>query len=128
MPKKQAKGRQAASDMGKTTASDQARVSLRVAQKPPTKSRPTSKAYRGETSSNPRKLAAPSAREGSKTETILGMLKRPNGATINELVKATGWQPHSLRGFLSGTLRKKMRLTIRSTKTEKSDRRYTVAR
>jgi hypothetical protein len=41
-------------------------------------------------------------REGSKSETILDLLKRPEGATARELLKLTGWQPHSLRGFLSG--------------------------
>jgi hypothetical protein len=39
------------------------------------------------------------AREGSKTATILELLKRPSGATAKELLKATGWQAHSLRGF-----------------------------
>jgi hypothetical protein len=43
-------------------------------------------------------------REGSKTEAILALLKRPGGATAKELMKATGWQPHSVRGFISGAL------------------------
>jgi hypothetical protein len=47
------------------------------------------------------------ARDGSKTATILELLKRPGGVTAKELLKATGWQPHSLRGFLSGTVGKK---------------------
>src|ERR1700689_613247 len=58
------------------------------------------------------------AREGSKTAAILDLLKRPGGATAKELLKATGWQPHSLRGFISGTLGKKMGLTVTSTKGE----------
>ena len=41
-------------------------------------------------------------REGNKTETILDLLKRPGGVTAKELMKATGWQPHSVRGFVSG--------------------------
>jgi hypothetical protein len=49
------------------------------------------------------KSARNDAREGSKTATILDLLKRPGGATAKELLKATNWQPHSLRGFLSGT-------------------------
>ena len=66
------------------------------------------------------------AREGSKTATILEMLKRPEGATAKELLKATGWQPHSLRGFLSGTVGKKMGLTVTSTKGEDGERSYSV--
>jgi hypothetical protein len=50
---------------------------------------------------------ASSAREGSKTNTILDLLKRPGGVTAKELMKATGWQPHSVRGFLCGTIGKK---------------------
>jgi Protein of unknown function (DUF3489) len=72
------------------------------------------------------KSARNDAREGSKTATILDMLKRPGGATARELLKATGWQPHSLRGFISGTLGKKMGLTITSTKGEDGERSYSV--
>jgi hypothetical protein len=66
------------------------------------------------------------AREGSKTATILDLLKRPGGASAKELLKATGWQPHSLRGFLSGTVGKKMGLTVTSTKGEDGERSYSV--
>jgi len=66
------------------------------------------------------------ARAGSKTETILDLLKRPGGATAKELLKVTGWQPHSLRGFLSGTVGKKMGLTVVSTKGEDEERSYSV--
>jgi len=66
------------------------------------------------------------AREGSKTATILEMLKRPSGAPAKELLKATGWQPHSLRGFLSGHVGKTMGLTVVSTKGEAGERIYTV--
>ncbi len=66
------------------------------------------------------------AREGSKTATILDMLKRTGGATVKELLKATGWQPHSLRGFISGTLGKKMGLTVSSTKGEDRERSYSI--
>jgi hypothetical protein len=65
-------------------------------------------------------------REGSKTETILEMLKRPGGATAKELLKITGWQAHSLRGFLSGTIRKKMGLAVVSAKIEGGERTYSV--
>ena len=69
---------------------------------------------------------ATGARDGSKTAMILEMLKRPGGATAKELLEATGWQPHSLRGFISGTLGKKMGLTVVSTKGEDGERTYSV--
>jgi hypothetical protein len=65
-------------------------------------------------------------REGSKTNTILDLLMRPGGVTAEELMKATGWQPHSVRGFLSGTIGKKMGLTVTSTKGEDGERSYSV--
>jgi hypothetical protein len=79
---------------------------------------------------SPKKKAPRSARndvrEGSKTATILEMWKRPDGATAKELLKVTGWQPHSLRGFISGTLGKKMGLAVISTKGEDGERIYSV--
>ena len=69
---------------------------------------------------------AESARQGSKTEAVLDLLKRPGGATAKELIKATGWQPHSVRGFLSGTVRKKMAMPVTSTKGEDGERSYSV--
>jgi len=65
-------------------------------------------------------------REGTKTAKVLDLLKRPSGATAKELLKATGWQPHSVRGFISGTLRKKMDLTVASVKGEDGERNYSV--
>ena len=66
------------------------------------------------------------ARQGSKTATILELLKRPGGVTAKDLLKATNWQPHSLRGFLSGTVGKKMGLTVTSTKGEDGERNYSL--
>jgi hypothetical protein len=66
------------------------------------------------------------ARGGSKTAKILDLLKRPSGATSKQLMKATGWLRHSVRGFLSGTVRKKMRFTLISTKGEEGERTYSV--
>jgi hypothetical protein len=69
---------------------------------------------------------AKSARDGSKTNRILDLLKRPGGVSAKELMKATGWQPHSVRGFLSGTIGKKMGLIVNSTKGEDGERSYSV--
>jgi hypothetical protein len=66
------------------------------------------------------------AREGSKTATVLELLKHKGGVSSKELQSATGWQPHSLRGFLSGTVSKKIGLTVTSVKTEEGERRYSV--
>jgi hypothetical protein len=66
------------------------------------------------------------ARDGSKTATILELLRRPGGAAAKELLKVTNWQPHSLRGFLSGTVGKKMGLAVTSAKGEDGERSYSV--
>ena len=66
------------------------------------------------------------AHHGSKTAQVLDLLKGSGGATLKELMKATGWQAHSVRGFLSGTLGKKMGLTVTSTKAADEGRRYSV--
>jgi hypothetical protein len=65
-------------------------------------------------------------RDGSKTAKILDLLKRSGGVTAEELMKVTGWQPHSVRGFLSGTIGKKMGLTVTSFKGEDGVRSYSV--
>ena len=63
---------------------------------------------------------------GSKTAQVLDLLKRPGGATLKELMKTTDWQAHSVRGFLSGTVRKKMRLAVTSTRSEDGARSYAL--
>jgi nucleotide-binding universal stress UspA family protein len=65
-------------------------------------------------------------REGSKKQIILDLLRRKDGATMAEIAKATGWQNHSIRGFVSGTLIKKMDLPVSSLKDEKGKRRYKI--
>jgi hypothetical protein len=65
-------------------------------------------------------------REGSKTAIVLTLLQRAKGATLAEIMEATSWQAHSVRGFISGTLGKKMGLKVESTKREDGARVYTV--
>src|SRR6266566_8153655 len=89
------------------------------------KATPAKKGHKAPKAAKQAKPAA-SAREGSKTAKVLDLLKRPGGAKAKELMKATGWQPHSIRGFLSGTVGKKMGLAVLSAKTEDGERRYSV--
>jgi hypothetical protein len=52
----------------------------------------------------------------TKKDAVLRLLQREDGATLPEVMTATGWQAHSVRGFISGTLRKKLGLTIERVK------------
>ncbi len=63
----------------------------------------------------------------TKKAIVLALLRQPTGATLDELMKATGWQAHSVRGFLSGTMGKKMGLKVDSSKRSDGERSYSVA-
>lgn len=58
-------------------------------------------------------------RTGSKQARVIGLLQRPEGATIDEMASAMGWQHHTVRGLISGALKKKLGLDIVSEKTER---------
>ncbi len=73
------------------------------------------------------KDGTPKTREGSKKAIVLDMLKRPEGATLQDIMSATAWQAHSVRGFISGCLGKKMGITVKSFKSESGARAYCVA-
>jgi hypothetical protein len=66
------------------------------------------------------------ARPDSKTAKVLAMLRRTEGATLQQIMGVTGWQAHTVRGFVSGTLGKKFHLTVVSAKGEDGQRRYSV--
>ncbi|RBI69896.1 hypothetical protein DQW77_15095 [Roseovarius sp. TE539] len=59
---------------------------------------------------------SPAIRAGTKQAQIIALLQRPEGASIGEIVAATGWQAHSARGMISGALKKKLGLVITSAK------------
>ncbi len=88
------------------------------------------KATKAKAGSKVRKTAAKpgrqsgATRDGSKKVIILDLLRRKGGASLQHLMDATGWQAHSVRGFLSGTVGKKMGLELESTKTESGERIY----
>lgn len=66
-------------------------------------------------------------RKGTKQAQLIEMLRAEGGATIDEIVEATGWQPHTIRGAMSGALKKKLGLTITSEKVEGRGRVYMIA-
>ena len=71
------------------------------------------------------KAATP--RTESKQARLIEMLKRPEGATIDEMVKALTWQSHTIRGAMSGALKKKLGLKVDSEKVDGRGRVYRVA-
>jgi Protein of unknown function (DUF3489) len=72
------------------------------------------------------KKTANVAREGSKKAEVVDLMRRPKGATLAEVMKATGWQPHTVRGFVSGTLIKKLGLKVESFRSDEKERCYRI--
>jgi hypothetical protein len=76
----------------------------------------------------PRKAPETSRTRGaSKQDTLIEMLKRPDGATIVEIAEALGWQPHTVRGAMAGALKRRLGLTILSEQVEGRGRVYRMA-
>jgi hypothetical protein len=71
--------------------------------------------------------ASRSSGRTTKHDRVLGLLQAKSGTTIAAISKATGWQPHSVRGFFAGVVKKKLQLTLTSEKT-RSGRIYRIVR
>ena len=69
---------------------------------------------------------SPEARQGSKKAEVLDLMRRKQGATLAEIMEQTGWQPHTVRGFVSGTLNKKMGLEVESFRNADKERAYRI--
>ena len=102
----------------------------RVAPGKPRSGKKASSAAQRPKSQKAAKQAKPAAgaREGSKAAKVLSLLRRPDGASLKELMKATGWLAHSVRGFLSGAVAKRMGLKLVSARGQDGERRYFVER
>jgi hypothetical protein len=116
----------------KPKADKKAKGRAQAAKGAPAKAKPTKKATSAKNAPKTKKAAkaseAAAPREGSKTETILSLLRRAKGASLAEIMAATSWQAHSVRGFISGTLGKKMGLTVNSAKGENGQRTYSLSK
>jgi hypothetical protein len=80
-----------------------------------------------ETFDAPANPKTPRTRENSKQAQMIELLKRPDGATLNQLIEATGWQAHTVRGAMAGALKKKLGLTITSDKATGQERTYRIS-
>src|SRR6266581_8850473 len=106
-------------------ATKKARVGQKRAHVAPKKGKPAPKAKAPKKAPKAAQKAD-GARDGSKAAKILDLLKRPDGVTLKELIRATDWQPHSIRGFLSGPIVKKMGLAVAPTKGADGERTSSI--
>ena len=85
--------------------------------------RPRGKARKASPASPKRRAA----RSQSKQDLVIQMLRRQSGVTIDDIIAKTGWQPHSVRGFFSGLVKKKLKLPLVSEVGKDGVRRYHIA-
>jgi hypothetical protein len=113
----------------KPKAERKARVGAQAAKGAPAKARTNQKATPAKKAHKPPKKAtvrkAEGAREGSKTAQVVAMLQRKGGATLAEITAKMGWQKHTVRGFMAGTM-KKAGYAVESFKPEGGERTYRI--
>ena len=85
-----------------------------------------SKAERVTAAKTPVKIEQPQVERVTKQERVLTLLSQPNGASIAEMMQATDWQQHSVRGFLAGMVKKKLGFSLTSVKPNDGVRRYRI--
>ncbi len=105
--------------------SDEKAESVAAAAKPGPK-KTNRRAARSKAAEKPKTGAAPSVRTGTKQALLINLLSRRDGAAIDEIVAAIGWQAHSVRGAISGALKKKLGLTVTSEAVEGRGRVYRI--
>jgi len=100
---------------------DSAATAKAVAQAAPSKASAKARSRPGKASANAtsaKRITKRRQTDGSKQDRVIALLRRREGATLAALVKATGWKQHSIRGFLAGTVRKKLKLALVSEKVD----------
>jgi hypothetical protein len=85
-----------------------------------------SEAARVAAAKTPMKADEPKVERVTKQERVLTLLSRPQGGSIKEMMQATDWQQHSVRGFLAGTVKKKLGFSLTTSKVAGDDRRYRI--
>ena len=106
-----------------------ANVAKQAAHVAPAKGKRKKETPKGKRRSTPRvaeRETANVARDGSKKAEVIDLMSRSQGATLAEIMGLTGWQAHTVRGFVSGTLIKKLELKVESFRSKEEERTYRI--
>jgi predicted ArsR family transcriptional regulator len=123
----QAIGAEPDSGPGQPAAETKPRPKTRVGAAKPKKAKRSKRAGRKPAASKAKgKESPPTVRQGTKQALLIDLLKRKRGATIDEIAQAADWQAHSVRGAISGALKKKLGLAVTSEKVEGRGRVYRI--